>query len=59
MACARGHATCVEEEEGIYRDEVTLMLSMLAQIREKVDRVLRYIEGEEDDEEEAEDPPDA
>ena len=49
----------VEEEEGIYRDEVTLMMTMLAQIREKVDRILRYIESDDDEEEEEEDLPDS
>jgi len=49
----------VEEEEGIYRDEVTLMMTMLAQIREKVDRILRYIEGDDNEEEEDEDLPDS
>lgn len=49
----------MEEEEGIYRDEVTLMMTMLAQIREKVDRILRYIEGDDDEEEEDEDLPDS
>lgn len=45
----------MEEEEGIYREEVRLMLTMLAELREKVDTILRYIEGEDDEEEEAED----
>jgi hypothetical protein len=49
----------VEEEQGIYRDEVTLMLSMLAQLREKVETILRYIEGEDDEEEENEDLPES
>jgi hypothetical protein len=48
----------VEEEQGIYRDEVTLMLFMLADIKLAVLRILGYIEGEDDDEEE-EDLPDA
>ena len=48
----------VDEEQGIYREEVTLLMTMLAQIREKVDAILRYIEDQ-DDEEEEEDIPDA
>jgi hypothetical protein len=44
----------VEEEQGIYREEVTLLMTMLAKIREKVDAILRYIEGEDDEEEEEE-----
>lgn len=55
----RGHGTgtllAVQEEQGIYREEVTLMLRMLAELREKLDAILRYIEGEDDEEEEAED----
>jgi hypothetical protein len=46
----------VEEEQGIYRDEVTLMLFMLADIKLAVLQILGYIEG--DDEEEEEDLPD-
>ena len=53
----RGHARRVEEPE-IYRDDLTLVLKMLAEIREKVDKILRYIESEGDDEEEEEDPSD-
>lgn len=48
----------VDEEQGIYREEVTLLMTMLAQTREKVDAILRYIEDQ-DDEEEEEDIPDA
>jgi hypothetical protein len=47
----------VEEEQGIYRDEVTLLLTMLAEIREKMDRIRGYIEGEDDEGEE--DSPDS
>jgi hypothetical protein len=49
----------VEEEQGIYREEVTLLMAMLAEIREKVDAILGYIEGEDDEEEEEEDLPDS
>ena len=48
------------EGEDVYRDDFNLVLKMLAEIREKVDTILRYIEDEEDgDEEEEEDRPDA
>lgn len=47
----------MEEERGIYREEVLLMLGALAGIKVAVQRILWYIEG--DDEEEAEDLPDA
>ena len=54
----------MEEEREVYRDDLTLVLKMLAEIREKVDKILRYIEDEdededEDDDEEEEDPSDA
>ncbi|HLG09661.1 MAG TPA: hypothetical protein VI409_13410 [Gaiellaceae bacterium] len=56
---ARGHPRSTEEED-VYRDDFNLVLKMLAEIREKVDTILRYIEDEEDgDEEEEEDRPDA
>ena len=49
----------MEEEEGIYRDEVTLMLLLLGDIKVAVLRILGYTEGEDDEEEEEEDLPDA
>jgi hypothetical protein len=49
----------MEEEEGIYRDEVRLMLILLGDIKVAVLRILGYIEGEDDEEEEEEDHPDA
>ncbi|GIU95798.1 MAG: hypothetical protein KatS3mg012_2255 [Gaiellaceae bacterium] len=51
----------MDEEQGIYRGEVLVMLGALADIRVAVDRILRYIEGEDDEEEETEEdlPPDA
>jgi hypothetical protein len=42
----------VEEEEGIYRDEVTLMLVLLGDFKVAVLRILRYIEGDDDEEDE-------
>ena len=49
----------MEEEEGIYRDEVILMLGLLGDIKVAVLQILRYIEGEDDEQEEEEDLPDA
>jgi hypothetical protein len=49
----------VEEEQGIYRGEVRAMMLALADIRDGVDRILGYLEGEDDEEEEEEDFPDA
>jgi len=49
----------VDEEEGIYRDEVMEILGALADIKVAVLRILGYIEGEDDEEEEEEDLPDA
>jgi hypothetical protein len=48
----------VEEEQGIYREEVTLMLGMLGDVLVDVRKILRYIEGD-DGEEETEDFSDA
>jgi hypothetical protein len=42
----------VEEEEGIYREEVLLILGGLADIDVGVREVLRYFEGDDDGEEE-------
>ena len=52
----------MEEEQGIYRGEVTEMIGALADIKVAVYRILRYIEGEDNDEEEEPEedrPPDA
>jgi hypothetical protein len=51
----------VDEEQGIYRGEVLVMLGVLADIRVAVDRIPRYTEGEDDEEEGTEEdlPPDA
>jgi hypothetical protein len=57
--CPDRHADCVEEEQGIYRGEVRAMMLALADIRDGVDRILGYLEGEDDEEEEEEDFPDA
>jgi hypothetical protein len=48
-----------DEEQGIYRAEVRAMMLALLDIREGVDRIAGYIEGEDDGEEEEEDLPDA
>ena len=51
----------MEEEQGIYRGEVTTMMGILADINVNVMEILAYIRGEDDDEEEEEEdrPPDA
>ena len=50
-----------DEEQGIYRDEVRTIMWKLADIDVNVREILRYIQGEGDEweEEEEEDPPDA
>jgi hypothetical protein len=48
----------VDEEQGIYRGEVTTIMLALADISVDVRTLLRYFEGD-DDEEEEEDFPDA
>ena len=45
----------MEEEQGIYREEVLLMLGVLSDIDVHVRRILAYIQGD-DGEEEEEDP---
>jgi hypothetical protein len=45
----------VEEEFGIYRGEVTDIIGALADIKSGVLEILRYIEGEGDEEEADED----
>jgi hypothetical protein len=57
----RRHARGVNEEEGIYRSEVREIIGALADIKFAVFRILGYIEGEIDEEEEDEEngPPDA
>ena len=50
----------MEEEQGIYRDEVQDIIGALADIKVAVLKILRYIEGDDDEweeEEEEEDPP--
>jgi hypothetical protein len=44
----------VDEEQGIYRGEVTTMMGVLADINVNVKTILAYIKGEEDDEKEEE-----
>jgi hypothetical protein len=41
-----------DEETGIYRGEVIAIMGALADLNVKVDRILDYIEGGDDDEEE-------
>jgi hypothetical protein len=50
----------MDEEEGIFRDEVQDIIGALADIKVAVLKILRYIEGDDDEweaEEEEEDPP--
>jgi hypothetical protein len=54
----------VDEEQGIYRGEVTTMMGVLADINVHVDEILAFLKGDDEDEweeEEEEDdrPPDA
>jgi hypothetical protein len=48
----------VDREQGIYREEVLLMMGMLADIRTGVDELVSFFEGEDDEAEEdqAEEP---
>lgn len=43
------------EPEGIYRGEVTVMMGVLADIDVNVRRILRYIEGDDEEEEDLSD----
>lgn len=50
----------MDEEEGIFRDEVQDSIGALADIKVAVLKILRYTEGDDDEweeEEEEEDPP--
>ena len=50
----------MDEEQGIYRGEVITIMGALADVHVKVDRILAYIEGDDDEAEEEEgQPPDA
>jgi hypothetical protein len=49
----------MEDEQGIYRIQVLSILGALADLTVDVRRILRYIEGDDDDEAEEEDLPDA
>jgi hypothetical protein len=42
----------VDEEQGIYRGEVMTIMGVLADIDVRTRAILRYIEGEDDEEEE-------
>jgi hypothetical protein len=52
---AAGTVVDVDEETGIYRDEVTEIFEALADIKAGVLAILRYIEEADDGEEEAQD----
>lgn len=47
----------MEEEQGIYRGEVTTMMIALADISVNVTRILAYIEGDDDEEASEEEGP--
>ncbi len=47
----------MDEEQGIYRGEVTTMMGVLADINVNVETILAYIKGGEEDDEEEEDRP--
>ena len=49
----------MEAEQGIYRVEVLAILGALADLMVDVNRLLRYFEGDDEDEAEEEDLPDA
>jgi hypothetical protein len=48
----------MDDEQGIYRLEVLSIIGALADLTVDVRRILRYIEGDDEDETEAEDLPD-
>ena len=48
----------VDDEHGIYRVEVLAIMGALADLTVDVKSILRYIQGEDDDEAEEEDLPD-
>lgn len=48
----------MDEEEGIYRGEVTTIMGALADLRVDVARILWYIEGDDDEWEETEEEED-
>jgi hypothetical protein len=49
----------VDDEQGIYRVEVLAIMGALADVAVGVRRILGYIEGDDEDEGEEEDLPDA
>jgi hypothetical protein len=49
----------MDDEQGIYRVEVLAIMGALADLHVDVNTILRYIQGEDDDEAEEEDLPDA
>jgi len=58
-----GHPRRVDEEQGIYRGDVTTIMGILADVNVNVEEILAYLKGDDDDEweEEEEDdrPPNA
>jgi hypothetical protein len=53
------HAERVDDEQGIYRVEVLAIMGALADLTVDVQTILRYIEGDDEDEAQEEDLPDA
>ncbi len=49
----------MDDEQGIYRAEVLTIMGALADLTVNVDTILRYLEGDDEDEAEEEDLPDA
>ena len=49
----------MDDEQGIYRVEVLAIMGALADLTVNVDTILRYVEGDDEDEAEEEDLPDA
>ena len=47
----------MDEEQGIYRGEVMAIMGALGDLHVKVDRLLAYVEGDDDGREEEEEDP--
>ena len=48
----------VDEEQGIYRGEVTKIMGILADVNVNVEEILAYLKGDDDDEREEEEEDD-
>ena len=58
-ATTPGTLVALDDDQGIYRTEVLAIMGALADLTVDVRAILRYIEGDDDDEAEAEDLPDS